>query len=181
MKEDLPELFKEYRLHFGLTQEIVGKLAKLKKNQYSRFESGRQMLKSNEARSISKVYGLEIYQITNPKHPKPSLKNLPIDTQEAIRKIIHAGSKPRVFHNKISLGKEIDKLISSDKMNQPITARELYLLLPDTVKERVNNGISKITDFLTRSPRNKIIKIVDRPEGKTGPGNWYQKINNSSN
>lgn len=181
MKEDLPELFKEYRIHFGLTQEIVEKLAKLKKNQYSRFESGRQIPRSNETKSVSKVYGLEIYQMTNPKHPKPSFKNLPIDTQEAIRKLMCSGSKPRVFQNKINLGKEIDKLIRSGKMNQPITARELYLLLPDTVKERINNGVSKVTDFLTRSPRNKIIKVVDRPKGKTGPGNWYQKIDNSKN
>lgn len=173
----LTDIFKAYRVHYGLTQEAVEELAKFTNNKYSRIESGRQEPKAADTKAISKVYGLESYQMTNPKYPKPIIKKLPIETQKAILKIRSVGIQLRSVQNKIDLGKEIDKLIELGKLDDPITARELFSLLPEVVKNSfTKKGPSKVTDFLTRPPRNEIIKIVDRPEGRTDIGNWYQKI-----
>ena len=116
------------------------------------------------------------YQIANPKHRKPSIKKLPVETQEAIFDIENEGTKPREVHKKIDLGKEIDKLINAGKLNNPITAKKLLELLPDAVREHINDESIRITDFLGRPPRSKRVKIVDKPEGEEGTGNWYQLI-----
>lgn len=34
----------------------------------------------------------------------------------------------------------------------------------------------RITAELTKAPRNEKVKVVDRPEGRTEPGNWYQRV-----
>lgn len=169
-------IFKAYRLHYGLTQEVVERLAKLKKNQYSRIESGRQEGKSTEIDAICSVYGLKNYQMANPKRRKPSLKNLPVSTQKAIFEIKQIGIQPRENQKKINLGKEIDNLISMGILDRPITAKKLLAFLPNEVKEKINHDSSRITDLLRRYPRNQIIKIVAKPEGEIGAGNWYQRL-----
>lgn len=173
-KNDLNHIFKAYRIHYGLTQEAVERLAKLKKNQYSRIESGRQEGKAPDIDAICSVYGLKNYQMANPKQRKPSVKNLPLSTQKAILEIKQIGKQPRENQKKIDLGKEIDKLISMGRFDKPITAKKLLAFLPDEVKENINHNASRITDLLKRSPRSQIIKIVARPEGEKGAGNWYQ-------
>ncbi|RNL83714.1 XRE family transcriptional regulator [Sinomicrobium pectinilyticum] len=172
----LRDVFKEYRLHYKLTQEVVEQLAKLKKNQYSRIESGKQTPTPQEIENIANVYGLHNFQIMNPKQRKPSIKKLPLETQKAILDIEKAGTKPKREHKKIDLGKEIDKLIDDGKLNNPITAKKLLEFLPVAVREDINNESMRITDLLCRSPRNKRVKIVDKPEGEQGAGNWYQLL-----
>jgi len=173
-RKGLEEIFKEYRLHFGLTQSAVEQLAKLKKNQYSRFESGRQKPKPHQTKAIAGVYGREDYQLINPKLRKPSLKSLPLKTQQAILDIKNSGTQPREKHDKVDLGKEIDKLIADGNLNKPITAKKLLEFLPIAVKEEIKYESRRITDLLKRPPRNQIVKIVKKPEGETGAGNWYQ-------
>ncbi|SKB62755.1 Helix-turn-helix domain-containing protein [Parapedobacter luteus] len=170
----IEKLFKEYRLHFGLTQNAVEQLAKLKKNQYSRFESGRQKPRPHETKAVASIYGLEDYQLMNPNQRKPSLKSLPIKTQHAILNIRKSGTQPREKHEKIDLGKEIDKLIATGKLSRPITAKRLLELLPIAVREEINNESRRITDLLKRPPRCNKVKVVEKPEGETGAGNWYQ-------
>lgn len=170
----IEKIFKEYRLHFGLTQNAVEQLANLKQNQYSRFESGRQKPKPHQIKAISGVYGLEDYQLMNPKHRKPSFKSLPFETQQAISDIKSVGTQPREKHEKIDLGKEIDKLIAAGKLNEPTTAKRLLEFMPIHVREEINNESRRITDLLNRPPRNQIVKIVKKPESETGAGNWYQ-------
>lgn len=173
---DLNIILKAYRLHYGLTQETVERLAKLKKNKYSRIESGRQEGKSADIDAICSVYGLKNYQMANPKYRKPSVKNLPVVTQKAVLEAKQIGKHPRESQKKIDLGKEIDNLISMGKVDKPITAKQLLAFLPDEVKENINHDPSRITDLLKRSPRNQIIKIVTKPDGEKGAGNWYQRL-----
>ncbi|MGV3762702.1 helix-turn-helix domain-containing protein [Parapedobacter sp.] len=170
----IERIFKEYRLHFGLTQRAVEQLANLKENQYSRFESGRQKPKPHHIKAIAGVYGREDYQLMNPKHRKPSLKSLPLKTQQAISDIKDSGTLPKEKHDKVDLGKEIDKLIEDGNLNKPITAKKLLEFLPIAVRKEINNESRRITDLLRRPPRCNKVKIVEKPEGETGAGNWYQ-------
>lgn len=167
-------IFREYRLHYGLTQNAIEELAQLKKNQYSRLESGRQKPRPHETDAIARVYGLNDYQMMNPKQRKPSLKSLPIQTQQAISDSKLSGTKPRERHDKIDLGKEIDKLIRAGKLDTPISAKKLMNLLPKSVRDGINNESRRITDLLSRPPRSNEVKIVNKPKGETGGGNWYQ-------
>lgn len=172
----LTAILKAYRERYGLTQEVVERLAKLKKGLYSRIESEQQSPRTAEIEAISNVYGLEGYQMSNPKYRMPSIKKLPNETQKAILEIKKKKTQTRTNQNKIDLGKEIDILINTGKLDKPITAKKLFDFLPEPVKTAIKNDATKITDILTRSPKNKVIQKVSKPKGETAAGNWYQKI-----
>jgi len=73
-----------------------------------------------------------------------------------------------------TLADYLDKVIATDFLKAPKTGA----MIATYIKEQydVNTTSGKITALLTRHPRNKRVKLADRPEGAKGVGNWYQLV-----
>lgn len=156
-----------YRKHFGLTQQIVADIANMKQSEYSDFESGKRPLHLNDADDISKrVYGMGYKTFAKNNEKYPAMAELPQATQEAIQMIKEKGTKLRTSEGK--LANALDNLISTGKLDHPITAKEVFELMPPEIQEHSKEN--EITNLLGKSPRNKIIEQV----GKKGRSNLYK-------
>lgn len=86
------------------------------------------------------------------------------DTARMLQRINYIPSQ----FNYASYQKEIKTLIEDPL---PKNSKESIRFFPKPLKPP-----GRITAELTKAPRNEKVKIVDRPVGRTEPGNWYQLV-----
>lgn len=150
-----------YREHFNLTQKEVAKIAGVKQSEYSGFETGKRFLYLNDADNISlKVWGKKYNEFTKNVGTYPTVDHLPVRTQQVIEQRKLSGSKLRDTESK--LAKALDQLIEIGQLNEPITAKNIWELLP--IETREESIPIEITNLFNKAPRSEIIAKV----GKTG-------------
>ena len=117
--------------------------------------------------------GVRYYQMGNPKHRIPSLRRMPEALHEYIAQVKEA-RKARKQQEGLKITVYLDPIIDSGFLKAPKTARMIAAEIARLYGVTIPPG--RITAELTKAPRNGKVKVVDRPEGRTEPGNWYQRV-----
>jgi transcriptional regulator with XRE-family HTH domain len=151
-------IIKKYRKHFGLLQGDISTLLAIDESRYSGIESGRRTLDINIADDIARAYNRKYYEMGNPDKSIPEIEHLPKGTQEIIALRKKLGVK--IKNTDRNLGYYLDRLINEKKLNEPITAKELWEQLPDNIKK--SSSPTEITNLFNKNPRNKTIEKVDK-------------------
>jgi len=156
--KEFAQALKWLRLKYKLSQEAVAKIAGIIQSEYSAFERLKRKLSLDDADKLAKkVWGVPYTDLVKFSRSDIHLEILPYPTQEAIA----ASSSNKLKSSDNLLAKELDHLISTNKLNKPTTSK---LLLAQMDKSLANKKVSEVTNLLRKAPRNKTIVSI----GKSG-------------
>lgn len=163
--QEFKKRIKEFRIHFGLSQEDMGKFIGVDRNVYNRIETGSKNIDLNEADLIANIFGLRHYQLANPQQTKPELTSLPFPTLRLINLRKIRGSELPDYEKDIA--GNLDKIIfETDFLHVLRSAEEIRLKFPDNIRDTIKSG--RITDLLGKLPR---MEKVQKIQGKEWGGN----------
>jgi len=164
---------KKYRVKAGLTQGEFADLHNTGGPFINLVENGKTAVSIDLLEAYAATFGVEYYEMGNPKYRIPSLRRMPEALHEYIAQVKEA-RKARKLEPGLKITAYLDPIIDSGFLKTPKTARMIAEEIERLYDVTIPPG--RITAELTKPPRNEKVKIVDRPEGRTEPGNWYQRV-----
>lgn len=156
------KISKNYRKHFGLSQEDVAELMNIKQNAYSAMETGRGDIDLEKADKIAKVYGLRYFQMGDPKQRVPSIENLPSKTKKRALERQAEGKKSR--NDELQLPIKVTDILNSGKLPQKFTSADVWELLPEEIKKKVK--AIRITDLFNKGQLKNIVEETGEKRGR---------------
>jgi len=159
---------KAYRHTAGISQERLAKALNIQQSYIGYIEKAETGLGIDKMADISSCFGVKYYDFANPDIPVPSkiilrnnirayllLKNIDpsyLDDEEAPQ-----------------YAKNMDKYLATDKLEEPKNSYQIAAEYKIMFDEDIEP--SKVTDILTKAPRNKIVDVMKPTIGR---GNIYQ-------
>ena len=165
---------KKIRLHYGLDQDDLASLSAMTQSEYSGLESGSKNYNVERLEQVSAVYGLEYYEIGNPKTKYPLFNKLPIETQQKIK----GRKKPVSVYNELDLSNHLLLVLSKWEEDSIFTPSDIFSLLAKDLKEGIKKS-SRITDLFAFEFSEYVEKTGEKKkiEGKRGrPEEYYRLI-----
>lgn len=174
IKKQFGKQAKTIRLHYGLDQDDLASLSAMTQSEYSSLESGNKNYSVEKLEQVSTVYGLEYYEIGNPKTKYPLFSKLPIETQQKIK----GRKKPVSVYNEWDLTNHLLLVLSKCKKDSIFTPSDIFNLLDIDLKEGIKKP-SRITDLFAYEFSEYVEKTGKKKkvEGKRGrPEEYYRLI-----
>jgi len=167
---DFGKQVKRYLLKFKLAHTDLAKLIKMSSVDIQDIIDGKKGVVLITAEKISKVFGLAYYEFGNAQFPLPAFDELPKTTKILIAEREKVGP-PRQFADH-GLVNALDKVLNSNFLKDPHTAKEIFAQMPKAVQETVKNA-ARISDLLNREPRSLLVQKF-KIEGSREY--WYQLL-----
>lgn len=162
-----------FRQHYRLSQRQLATLLGSDRTYVGKVEKGSVNVGIEFIEKLAAAIDAEYYEIVNPNFKFPDLDTLPKDLRD---NILTARQRPNSLgqESRVKITTYLDPVIDSNFLQIPQTGR----MIADEIKRLYDVTIppGRITAELTKAPRNEKVKIVDRPAGRTEPGNWYQSV-----
>ncbi|MGC1633715.1 MAG: helix-turn-helix transcriptional regulator [Gelidibacter sp.] len=155
-------IIREFREHYNFEQKHVIELSGLSQSKYQKLEAGVGNIDFDDAKTISSVYGLEVWQFINPNQVHPTISSLPIQTRELAKEL-----KDKVLLSKFDIPAEIATILQTGKLNHEFTTSEIRTLLPQKIRDNIET--SRITDVLAK----KLAPLVTKTNKKLGTNFIY--------
>ena len=159
----------KYLKHFGLIGADIARLSKLNTASMEDMLNGSKGIVLKTAEKISNAFGLRYFELGNPKFPLPKIKQLPQETQDAIKYRKEKGNTQIVRNYDNDIAGNLDWIIyETDLLHQPVTAEEIRLSFPLDIRDAIKS--TRITDLLKKSGRDRFVVQV----GKRGREHLFQ-------
>jgi transcriptional regulator with XRE-family HTH domain len=159
---------KAYRTAAGISQDRLAKAMMMQQSYIGYIEKAETGIGIDKMAEISSCFGLKYYDFANPQFPIPSKNSL----RENLRiYLISKNIDPSYLDDEEApnYAKNMDIYLGTNKLEEPKTSYEIAQDYKIMFDEHIEP--SKVTDILTKAPRNKMVD-VKKPE--VGRGNLYQ-------
>jgi hypothetical protein len=151
----------KYLRHFGLIEADIARLVKSNTDDIREILDGQKGVVLKTAEKISNAFGLRYFELGNPKFPLPKIKQLPEETQDAIKYRKEKGTAQIVRNYDNDIAGNLDRIIyETDLLHQPVTAEEIRLHFPEDIRDTIK--ATRITDLLKKSGRDQLVIQVDK-------------------
>jgi transcriptional regulator with XRE-family HTH domain len=159
---------KAYREAAGISQGALAKALMKQQPYIVNIEKGETGIGIDKMEEISSFFGMKYYDFANPKFPIPPKAEL----RENMRKylILHQ-IDPSYLDNENApkYAKKLDLYLATGKLNEQKSSYEIAKEYQEMFDEHIEP--SKVTDILTKAPRNEKIEVT---KPATGRGNLYK-------
>lgn len=180
-KKEFGKQLAKYRKVTGLTQEEYAKLKGTASSYISKLENGEVNIQVDSMKEHAATFGVTYYQIGNPDFPVPSLKEMPIEIQNASEEARQAreekakekaAQKSRGEVDKLWSAKKIHELLGKGFFKEPHTSKEVFLTLNPAIKDKeeikkYSIEIGKITASLSSGKFAVLLEKLPPLEGET--------------
>jgi transcriptional regulator with XRE-family HTH domain len=159
---------KAYRRAAGISQDRLAKALMMQQSYIGYIEKAETGVGIDKMAEISSCFGLKYYHFANPDFPIPSKVNL----RENLKTyLISKNIDPSYLENEEApnYARNMDIYLGTDQLAEPKTSYQIAQDYKHMFDEHIEP--SKVTDLLTKAPRNKIVDI-EKPG--IGRGNLYQ-------
>src|SRR5690606_6939216 len=154
----------------GITQEEFAAIHKTDRSFIAKVENGKTAISIDLMEAYSGSFGVEYYEMGNPKFRIPTLSKMPAALRQYIAEVKEA-RKARKLKPVLTITTSPAPILDSDFLQTPQTAR---MIADETERiSTVSIPPGRVTAERTKPPRNEKVKIVDRPADRTELGNWY--------
>jgi len=166
-RNEFSEQLKAYRRTAGVSQGNLAKYLGKQQPYIVSIEKGDHGIGIDIMNEISTCFGVKYYEMANPRFAIPSKKQLHKSIREYVKSTgIDTSYLDRVTPN---YARNMDKYLVTELLIKPKTAMEICADYIDMFDETILP--SKVTDILTRPPRNKKVIVIKPDQGR---GNRYQ-------